>query len=143
MKKTRHVSLRTRLVRCTSVGVVMAALYSAWVTVVYLFHPQTFVRLGASYGSVVALYFIVFSVGGAFVGLVWNLCRFRTFAYLTSILVAVVVAIGCGVVLDGMPSQWDWSSWFVVPIFGLVFGIFFGGSLYKGVKSNSLDWDSD
>jgi len=44
----------------------MAAIYSAWVTVVYLFHPQTFVRLGASYGSVVALYFIALSVGGAF-----------------------------------------------------------------------------
>jgi len=121
----------------------MAAIYSAWVTVVYLFHPQTFVRLGASYGSVVALYFIVFSVGGAFVGLVWNLCRFRIVAYAASIVVGEIVAFGVGFILQGNPAGWDLGGWLGMPVYGFVLGIFFGGSLYKGVKSNSLDWDSN
>jgi len=142
-RKTRYVSLQIRLVRCVGAGVAMAAMYTVWVSIVYMFHPQTFVQLGASYADVVEFYFAAAALGGGFVAVMWPLCRFWIVAYITTISVGELIAAGCGVILDGVPTRWDLAGWLSMLLYGLVLGLFFGRSLHRGVKAHALDWSSD
>lgn len=140
VSKRSRISWTTRIVRCAAVGASAAVILSMWVTVVQMFHPQTFLRLGASYGDVVRLYFIAFPLGGVVVGVLWPLCRFRIIAYPTSIFTAGVVALGGGTVLYGVPWKWDPGIWITIFVYALILGLCFGGSLRRAVLGNKLDW---
>jgi hypothetical protein len=140
VSKIARISWTTRVARCAAVGVSAAVILSIWVTVVRMFHPQTFLRLGASYRDVVGLYFVAFSLGGGFVGLLWPLCRFRIIAYPTSIFTAGIAALGAGTVLYGVPWKWDPGIWVTTSIYALIMGLGLGGSLRRAVLGNKLDW---
>lgn len=141
--KTSRLAATARISRCAGAGAVAAAILSAWVTIIVLFHPQAFAQLGASYAEVVAIYFVTFPLGGAFVGLLWPLCRFRSFAYPTTIITAWLLIAGVAVAQDGMPWKWGAASCVTVAGYGLIMGLFFGGSLRKAVLAHKLDLDSE
>jgi len=125
-------------------GLGLAAIYSAWVTIVYVIHgPDASDTLGTALGNVVVFYFMVGLAGGVIVGLMWKLCRYRFFAYVTSLLVAGLLATGAMIVIEGTPAKWDVGGILGTPILAIVFGTIFGGKLRKAVLKGSLDWGSD
>jgi len=135
------LSVGTYVARCTLIGFGFAVVYSAWVTIVYAVRgTEAFDKLGTTLSNVILLYVSVGLLGGAFVGLMWKLCRYRFFAYLTSILVGALLAIGIGIILEGLPGKWDVGAILGTPLLALIYGVWFGGQLRKGVLNHSLDW---
>lgn len=122
--------------RCVAVGVACALIYSAWVLVIYFMRGSApFDRVGASLGVVVGFYLAMGMLGGAVVGVMWPLARWRAGAFGISLLVAFMVTMGALIVLEGSPAEWDPRIWIVVPIMGGAFGLAFGNSLWKAARN--------
>lgn len=85
---------------------------------------------------------MTFPLGGALVGLLWPLCRFRIFAYPVSITTAIVFAGGVAVADQGVPWRWDAYTYLALVVYALIMGLAFGGSLRKAALAHRLEPDS-
>lgn len=138
-----RLPLKTYVLRSVMMGLGLAVVYSAWVTVVYIVHgPDASATRRSALGNVIVFYFVLGLVGGVTVGLMWKLCRYRFFAYITSLFVAGLLATGAMIIIEGTPGKWDVGGILGTPILAIAFGTIFGGKLRKAVLEGSLDWGS-
>jgi hypothetical protein len=120
-------SLRGNLIWGVGLGLAFAAVYSLYVTVLYLIEgSQPFERLHTSLLMVIAAYAFGGVTAGAIVGVMRPYLRIRLVAILVGILAAVFVFFGVGVAADGMPWRWTRNAWLSTAICSLLLGSFAG-----------------
>ncbi len=105
------------------VGLIMATLYSAWVTLLYLLGgPETFSENGLTVWTTIAAYYLAGGIGGLIVGLALPLARNSLGAIAVGILVGFVVFFSMGIASKGLPWQWSSTDWKGVAVLGFLWG---------------------
>jgi hypothetical protein len=121
--------------KCVLHGVGSGAIFAIWVVVVYLFRgEEAFQRIRINVGLLAAFYVLGGAFGGLVVGIAWPILRWRVGAYATSLFVAFLLSFALSVLLWGTPLDWDKRLWFVVAIMTTIFGLLYGGSLWKAAS---------
>jgi hypothetical protein len=114
-------------------GLEIAAVYCAWVLVVYALRgPRPFERQGVTLTTVLAFYVGAGAAAGALVGLLRPLApRGEGSAYAVGLLAGVPVAIGAALCTRGLPSGWDATEVVVAAVMTVLVGLFIGRELAK------------
>ena len=113
-------------------GLGMAAIYVAYVVVLYLFRgSEPFDKLHTSLLIVVLSYVILGPIAGAVVGFLQPLSVTRLGSMFVGFVAAALVFFGIGIAMSGSPLSWSRSDWESVPILGLIFGVILGNWFYK------------
>jgi len=113
-------------------GLAMAALYVAYVVVLYLGRgSEPFDKLHTSLLVVILSYVVLGPIAGAVVGLLQPLSATRIGSMFVAFVGACLVYFGIGIAMNGSPLRWSASDWLVVPIAGVIFGVLLGNKYYK------------
>lgn len=129
--------MRNRIGTSVIVGIVMATLYSLWVTVVYyLGGPSALAEHNLTLPMAVATYYFAGAIGGLIVGVMLPLARHPLGAILVGIVVGFVAFFSMGVATKGMPPEWSSRDWKGVLVLGLLWGGF-GGFIYRRIWINT------
>ena len=118
-------------------GLFFAAIYIAWVTILFLVRGrEPFDRLGVNLPVVVAVYLAGGVLSGAVIGLLRPFATRKVGAYLISIIAALPVLTGIAISLQGLPGRWDLATRLVVPFLSVAFGLALGDLLWKAASRN-------
>jgi hypothetical protein len=113
-------------------GLVMATVFSAWVTVVAVTgSADAFTKVGVTYRAVVAAYYAGGIVAGAIGGALLPLRRTFPGAALVGTVAALPVWMGIWFVSEGSPWRWQSGDWYGIALFSVVFGIAAGRLMRK------------
>jgi hypothetical protein len=131
VSQRRSVSFVSNLRWGVAWGVAVAAVYSLYVTVLYLIEgSRPFDRLHTSLLMTIAAYAFGGVAAGAVVGVMRPYVRIRLVAILVGILGAVFVFFGAAVASEGMPWGWTRSTWLSIAGCALLLGSFAGNWLW-------------
>jgi hypothetical protein len=115
-------------------GLVVATVFSAWVTVVAVAgSADAFTKVGVTYRAVVVAYYAGGIVAGAMVGALLPLRRTFAGAALVGTIAAFPAWMGFWFVSEGTPWRWQSWDWYGIALFSIVFGIAGGRLLRKDV----------
>src|SRR3954471_3461411 len=82
-------------------GVLVALVYCAWITLIYVFHGQSaFDRQGVTYEATLAFYLGAGAISGAIAGVLRPLLRFRFGAYCVGVVAALPIGFGTAVIVS-------------------------------------------
>ena len=114
-------------------GLFFAALYSLYVTLLYLIRgPDPFDANETTLGQVIAVYFAGGIAGGAIVGVLRPLAKWRIGAAVVGVVAAVPVFLGIALSLEGGLSGLDRGAWEAVAFCSIFFGILGGNAMWRG-----------
>jgi len=106
------------------VGLALAALYCAYVTVLFAVRGNApFEKQNVSLRAVLATYVVSGIGGGIAYGVLHPLARSLFGRAVLGILIATLVFFGITVATDGLPSQWGRALWQQPLILGGLFGL--------------------
>lgn len=113
-------------------GLAMAAIYVAYVLVLFLFRgPAPFDKLHTSLPSVVLTYIVLGPAAGAIVGFLLPLTSTRIGSTLVASIAAATVYFGIAIVASGSPLSWKSDNWILIATAGVTFGVILGNVFYK------------
>jgi hypothetical protein len=113
-------------------GVGLALIYCAWATFVRLAGGSAaFDRDGVSYTQVTVGYLAAGVLAGAAVGALRPLAQTRLGAYMLGVLAGTILSASITLTIAGLPSQWDFDEWVLLPVIAIGAGLAFGRELYS------------
>lgn len=120
----------------TLIGFVIASLYSLYAVILYAIRGAApFEANGVSLGGIVAAYYGAGVAGGAIVGALSPLLRWRLGATIVGIVAGFVVFLGIGLATEGHISRWTGRTWETAIVLGTLFGVICSNIIWRRPSS--------
>jgi hypothetical protein len=124
-RKSEYRAALTREVRFGVLfGLIMASLYCAYVTVLYVIAgPSPFERRHTTFVAVLVAYAASGLGGGLLYGLLHPLRRSLPGQLVVGTFISMLVFFNIGISRSGLPTTWASTDWEAVVVLGLLFGV--------------------
>jgi hypothetical protein len=123
LSRTLQATVTTNVKGGVILGFVISSLYSLYAVILYAIRGSAaFEANGVTMAGIVAAYYGAGIIGGAIVGALSPLLRWRLGATVVGMVAGFVVFVGIGLATEGYFTRWTNRTWETAVVLGTFFG---------------------